>query len=160
VTTAVNLVGLFAAVAVVAGIYLLAVAGARAAVHRRDALRNDDFALSLVPIALAYAVAHYFSLLVLQGQAAWFMISDPFGYGWDLFGTATFEPNLAAIKPNQVWYVQVAALVTGHVLGLVIAHDRAVSIFRSPGAALRTQYAMLVLMVAYTVGGLWLLSNG
>jgi hypothetical protein len=59
-----------------------------------------------------------------------------------------------------VWYVQVAALVTGHVLGLVIAHDRAVSIFRSPGAALRTQYAMLVLMVAYTVGGLWLLSNG
>jgi hypothetical protein len=160
VTTAVNLVGLFAAVAVVAGIYLLAVAGARAAVHRRDALRNDDFALSLVPIALAYAVAHYFSLLVLQGQAAWFMISDPFGYGWDLFGTATFEPNLAAIKPNQVWYVQVAALVTGHVLGLVIAHDRAVSIFRSPGAALRTQYAMLVLMVAYTVGGLWLISNG
>ena len=50
--------------------------------------------------------------------------------------------------------------MAGHVLGLMLAHDRAVGLFRSPGAALRTQYAMLVLMVAYTVGGLWLLSSG
>ncbi|MGE5689900.1 MAG: fenitrothion hydrolase [Pseudomonadota bacterium] len=159
VTTAANLAGLIAAILVVAGIYLLAVAGARATTHRREGLRYD-FALSLVPIALAYAVAHYFSLLVLQGQSAWFMASDPFGFGWNLFGTAGFEPNLTALKPNEIWYVQVAALVAGHVLGLVLAHDRAVSIFRSARAALRTQYAMLVLMIAYTVGGLWLLSNG
>jgi hypothetical protein len=159
VTTGVNLVGLLAAILAVTAIYLLAVAGARIAAHRREGLRYD-FALSLVPIALAYAVAHYFSLLVLQGQATWFMISDPFGWGWDLFGTASFQPNFSALSPNTVWYVQVAALVGGHVLGLALAHERAVTLFRSAGAALRTQYAMLVLMVAYTVGGLWLLSNG
>jgi hypothetical protein len=159
VTTAANLVGLLAAILVVTGVYLLAVAGARAAAHRREGL-HFDFALSLVPIALAYAAAHYFSLLVLQGQAVWYMASDPFGWGWDLFGTATFEPNLTALSPNAIWYVQVAALVAGHVLGLVLAHDRAVALFRSPAVALRTQYAMLVLMVAYTVGGMWLLSSG
>ena len=59
-----------------------------------------------------------------------------------------------------MWYVQVGALVAGHVLGLALAHDRAIALFQKPGRALRTQYAMLVLMVAYTVGGLWLLSNG
>ncbi len=159
ITTAVNLAGLIAVIAVVAAIYLLAVAGARAAAHRKTGLRYE-FALSLVPIALAYAVAHYFSLLVLQGQSVWFMASDPFGFGWDLFGTAAFEPNLQALSPNQVWYVQVVALVAGHVLGLVLAHDRAVALYRDPRIALRTQYAMLVLMIAYTVGGLWLLSNG
>jgi len=105
-------------------------------------------------------VAHYFSLLVLQGQSVVFMASDPFGFGWDLFGTAAFEPNLQALTPNKIWYVQVAALVAGHVLGLVLAHDRAVALYRDPRIALRTQYAMLVLMIAYTVGGLWLLSNG
>ena len=131
ITTAVNLVGLVAVIAAVAAIYLLAVAGARAAAHRRQGLRSE-FALSLVPIAVAYAVAHYFSLLVFQGQFAWFMASDPFGFGWDLFGTAAFEPNLQALTPNTVWYVQVGALVAGHVLGLVLAHDRAVALYREP----------------------------
>jgi hypothetical protein len=157
--TGLNLLGLLAGVAAVALIYLLAVEGARRAAGRSDSLA-DDFAGSLVPIAFAYALAHYFTLLVLQGQALWYLISDPFGRGWDLFGTASYRPVLDLLSPNTVWYVQVGALVVGHVLGLALAHDRAVALFRSPGKALRTQYAMLVLMVAYTVGGLWLLSTG
>ncbi|MFN2471089.1 MAG: hypothetical protein ABR583_08890 [Gaiellaceae bacterium] len=56
--------------------------------------------------------------------------------------------------------MQVGALVAGHVLGLVLAHDRAVALVGSARTALRSQYAMLVLMVMYTVGGLWLLSQG
>jgi hypothetical protein len=56
--------------------------------------------------------------------------------------------------------VQVGALVAGHVAGLAVAHDRAVTIFPERGAALRSQYAMLALMVLYTVGGLWVLSRG
>jgi hypothetical protein len=64
------------------------------------------------------------------------------------------------ISPNTIWYFQVAVLVTGHVFGLVLAHDRAVALFDSPRTAIRTQYAMLALMVVYTVGGLWLLSRG
>ena len=77
-----------------------------------------------------------------------------------LFGTVDFAPNLAIVSPETVWYVQVAALVVGHVAGLAIAHDRAVSLFESRRDALRSQYPMLGLMVLYTVGGLWLLSQG
>jgi len=120
----------------------------------------DLFLFSLVPIALAYAIAHYFSLLVNEGQKAIRMASDPLGHGWDLFGTADFATRLSVLSPETIWYGQVAALVVGHVFGLVLAHDRAVSIFRSARLALRTQYAMLALMVLYTVGGLWLLSRG
>jgi hypothetical protein len=157
--TGFNLAGLLAAVLLVALVFLLAIEGARRASGRTGSLAQH-FVGSLIPIALAYAVAHYFSLLLLQGQATRRLISDPFGYGWDLFGTRDFEPQLDVLTPNTIWYVQVAALVVGHVLGLVLAHDRAVALFRSSGAALRTQYTMLVLMIAYTVGGLWLLSNG
>ena len=64
------------------------------------------------------------------------------------------------MSPDTVWYVQVGSLVVGHVAGLAIAHDRAVTIFEDRRAALRSQYPMLALMVLYTVGGLWLLSRG
>jgi hypothetical protein len=113
---------------------------------------------SLVPIALVYAVAHYFTLLLIQGQYAIPLASDPFGWGWDLFGTVDFQPNLTPLSPNAVWYVQVAALVGGHAAGLAVAHDRALGVL-SVKDALRSQYAMLALMVLYTIGGLWLLSQ-
>jgi hypothetical protein len=119
-----------------------------------------DFVLSLVPIAFVYEVAHYFSLFLTQGQFTFPLLSDPFGRGWDLIGLADYVPNLAPLSPDAVWYVQVGALVSGHVAGLAIAHDRAVTIFEDRNAALRSQYAMLALMVLYTVGGLWLLSRG
>ena len=71
------------------------------------------------------------------------------------------SPRTSAIlTPDTIWYVQVGALVVGHVAGLAIAHDRAVSIFDDRRTALRSQYPMLALMVLYTVGGLWLLSRG
>ena len=154
-----NLGGLIAMIVVVAAAYLAAVRVARV-VGRTEQSLERLFVYSLVPIALAYAVAHYFSLLINQSQYAIRMFSDPFGYGWDLFGTADFPAKLSLLAPKTVWYAQVAALVVGHVLGLVLAHDRAVAIFRSSRLALRTQYAMLGLMVLYTVGGLWLLSQG
>ena len=119
-----------------------------------------DFVLSLLPIAFVYALAHYFSLFVIQGQFTFPLLSDPLGRGWDLFGTADFAPNLAPFSPDTVWYVQAGALVAGHVAGLAVAHDRAVTIFQDRQDALRSQYAMLALMVLYTVGGLWLLSRG
>jgi hypothetical protein len=153
-----NLAGLAACVALVAAAYLAAVSAARVLGASEKPLASA-FLGSLVPIALAYAVAHYFSNLILQGQVAIPLLSDPFGWGWNLFGTADFRPNLRVLTPSLVWYVQVGALVVGHVLGLVLAHDRAVSLF-SPGRAVRTQYALLALMVLYTVGGLWLLSSG
>jgi hypothetical protein len=105
-----------------------------------------------------YSLAHYVSLVLIQGQYAIRLVSDPLGKGWDLFGTAGYSPDLTVITPNQTWYTQVAVLVTGHVLGLILAHDRAVSLYEGR-AALRSQYAMLMLMVLYTVGGLYLLSR-
>lgn len=159
VVTAVNLVGLAAFVAAVALTYFAAVAAARRLVHAPRSLVSD-FVLALVPIALAYLVAHYFSLFVIYGQYALDLASDPFGRGWDLFGTAGNVPNISLLAPNTVWYVQVFSLVAGHVAGLAVAHDRAVALFERRVDALRSQYPMLALMVLYTVGGLWLLSRG
>jgi hypothetical protein len=158
-TTGVNLLGLAALVGAVVLTYVVAVESARRLVR---APRNlvPDFVLSLVPIALGYMVAHYFSLFVLQGQFIFFLASDPLGRGWDLFGTADVQPDLTLLSPNTIWYVQVVALVVGHVAGLAIAHDRAVALFENRENALRSQYPMLALMVLYTVGGLWLLSQG
>ncbi len=158
VITLFNLVGLAALVGAVALAYTLAVLGA----ERLSARRNlaGAFLASLVPIALAYAVAHYFSLLFYQAQSAVALASDPFGRGWDLFGTGGYLPDFGALSANLIWYVQVAALVVGHVTGLVLAHDRAVGLAGSPRLAVATQYPMLGLMVLYTVGGLWLLSAG
>ena len=141
----------------VCGAYLAAVGLARLAI-RRQAYLLPEFLRSLIPIALVYAVAHYFTLLLVQGQFTIPLASDPFGFGWDVLGTYGFQPNLAPLSPNVVWYVQVGALVAGHVAGLAVAHDRAIGLL-PPRPALRSQYAMLVLMVLYTVGGLWLLSQ-
>ncbi len=155
----VNLAGLVGIVLFVTVVYV------GTAVLMRQASQSPrplvaEFLPSLIPIAFVYLVAHYFSLFVIQGQFAIRLVSDPLGRGWDLFGTATFAPNLTVLSPETIWYVQVAALVGGHVAGLAIAHDRAVTLFTDRGAAVRSQYAMLALMVVYTVGGLWVLSQG
>jgi hypothetical protein len=158
-TTATNMAGLALFVAIVALTYLAAVRAAAALSGTRRSL-VPDFVLPLVPIAAAYMVAHYFSLFLIQGQFAITLASDPFGRGWDLFGTIDFAPNLAIVSPETVWYVQVGALVVGHVAGLAVAHDRAVALFENRRAALRSQYPLLALMLLYTVGGLWVLSRG
>jgi hypothetical protein len=146
-------------VVLVAAAYLLAVRAIAAIAGDREGLRAA-FLPSLVPIAFAYVVAHYFSLVILQGQFMAPLASDPFGFGWDLFGTADVRPDLGLLSPKTVWYAQVAALVVGHVAGLAIAHDRAVELYASPRKAALSQLAMLGLMVLYTLGGLWLLYNG
>ena len=117
------------------------------------------FVHSLVPIVLAYAVAHYFSLLVLEGQASIALISDPLGRGWDLFGTAERTVDFTLVTPSTVAYVQCAAIVIGHVGGVVLAHDRALALF-DKRTATRSQYPLLVAMVLFTVGGLFLLLGG
>jgi hypothetical protein len=116
------------------------------------------FSPSLVPIVLAYVVAHYFSFLVLEGQLGLLRLSDPFGLGWDLFGTSDWIINLALLSPTAIWYIQVAAIVIGHVGGVVLAHDRAIAMF-DRGEAVRTQYALLAVMVLFTASGLLILSG-
>jgi hypothetical protein len=157
-TTLVNITGLLVFVAAVALTYLAAISGAGRLVRSPRSLA-PDFLFPLVPIVFAYLVAHYFSLFVGYGQFVIANLSDPFGRGWDLFGTIDFAPNVVPFSPETTWYVQVAALTLGHVAGLAVAHDRAVALFEDRRLALRSQYPMLALMILYTVGGLWLLSQ-
>lgn len=154
-----NLAGLLTCVLLVALAYLAVVKVARLLLSS-DQPAPGLFVYSLVPIALAYAIAHYFSLFFYQGQWVIRLSSDPLGRGWDLLGTADVTRPFPTLSPNLIWYVQVGALVVGHVLGLILAHDRAVATFRTPSTAILTQYAMLFLMMIYTVGGLWVLSQG
>jgi hypothetical protein len=149
--------GLILAVAFIGAAFRLAVRGTETIAETSNLAQ--DFVDSLIPITLVYVIAHYFSLLLYQGEVGYRLLSDPWGRGWDLFGTHGFEPNFRFLTPHTIWYVQVAALVTGHIAGLALAHDRAVGLFRTPRMALWTQYPVLVLMVLYTVGGLWVLSQ-
>lgn len=115
------------------------------------------FAHTLVPIALAYAVAHYFTLIIFEGQQLIAALSDPFGLGWDLFGTADRRVNFFITTSEPIWYFQVASIVGGHVLGVTLAHDRALADFGRD--AVRSQYAMLLLMVGLTTLGLTILAG-
>ena len=151
--------GLFGTIAVIGGGYWLAsLAAARLAGSERSPGEvANDFAHTLVPIALAYAVAHYFTLVLFEGQQLFAALSDPFSLGWDLFGTATWRVNVL-LSPEAVWYIQVAVIVLGHVAGVVLAHDRALVEFKGEDAV-RSQYAMLILMVALTSLGLFILAG-
>lgn len=158
--TVVNSLGLTLVIGTVAVVFL----GASRLV---SVLAGDDdgtleqawrWAPSLIPIVLAYAIAHYFSLLVFEGQAFLALLSDPLGKGWDLFGTADQLIDYAVLSPTTIAYVQVAAIVVGHVCGVIAAHDRATELY-SEKVAVRSQYPLLAVMIAYTVGGLFLLLN-
>ncbi len=153
--------GLFATIAFVAAAYLLA--------SRLAALYGDPeggletpptmaarFAHSLVPIAIGYAVAHYFSLLLFDGQQAVILASDPFQNGADWLGTSDRGINYDIVSTSTIAYVQVAGIVIGHIVGVIAAHDRAVRLF-AKGRAARSQYPLLAVMIAFTVGGVALL---
>ena len=142
-------------------VYMLGVRGMRT-VRGAPSLTQlrVGFAHTLIPIALAYLVAHYFSLFVFQEQAQFtYLLSDPLGTGTtDLFGTASAGVDYTILTANTIWYVQVGALVVGHVLGLTLAHDRALVYWPDYRLAARSQYWMLAVMVAFTCFGLYLLS--
>ena len=152
-------VGLVATILLVSMAYALAMRAASAVARTPWRPLAVRFVHSLVPIAFAYVAAHYFSYLVLEGQGGLALLSDPLGFGWDLFGTATRAINFTLISAVAVWYVQVFAIVAGHVAGVILAHDRSVAAFRA-GLAMRTQYALLAVMVMFTTAGLLILSGG
>ena len=152
--------GMLLAVALVYGFYELAVAGARSVGGGFTVRRlARAFVHSLVPIALVYVAAHYLTLLVFQGQAMGALISDPFGNGADLFGTAGAGIDYTVLGADTVWYIQVALVVVGHVTALAVAHDRALVLYDDSRLAVRSQYWMLGVMVGFTTLALWLLSQ-
>lgn len=154
-------IGLIGVIALIGGAYLAA--SWSAARLGGDGLTVIQvarrFAHTLVPIGFAYAFAHYFTLITFEGQLLLATLSDPLGRGWDLFGTAGWPIDYSLLGPTAVWYVQVAVIVGGHIAGVILAHDRALSDF-APVIAVRSQYAMLALMVFLTGLGLVILAAG
>jgi hypothetical protein len=152
-------VGLVFCILLITAVYRVGIFGVHSVSDRYDRhTLTRTFVHSLVPIAFAYVLAHYFSLLLWQSQAMVYLASDPLGNGANLFGTSGFQIDYHLISYAAIWYVQVAALVSGHVGGLALAHDRALVLYKDPEEAVRSQYWMLAVMVAFTSFGLWLLS--
>ena len=137
--------------------HAIAMFGGGGRVPTRDVV--GYFVLSLVPIAIAYHLSHYLSYLLIAGQNIIPLASDPFGLGWDLFGTAAYRLDIGIVNAKLIWYVAITAIVVGHVCAVYIAHVMAMRVFADRGAALRSQIPMLVLMVAYTMISLWILSQ-
>ncbi len=152
-------VGLVFCILLIGAVYRMGIVGVRKVSERYDTdMLRHTFVHTLVPIGFAYVVAHYFSLLIWQSQAMVYLASDPLGNGANVFGTSGFQIDYHIISYAGIWYVQVAALVTGHVGGLALAHDRALVLYKDPEEAVRSQYWMLAVMVAFTSFGLWILS--
>jgi hypothetical protein len=117
------------------------------------------FVPTLLPIAFAYHVAHYLSYLLVAGQVVIPLASDPFGRGWDLFGTAHYRVVVDFVGARFAWYTSVVVIVLGHVLAMYAAHRLALARFSEPRTARRSQYPLAALMVAYTMLSLWILAQ-
>jgi hypothetical protein len=154
--TLVDTLGLLACLLVVGGAYALATHAAGWVAGRAGTELPGAFAHSLVPIALGYVIAHYYSFLIYQAQYAVILATDPLQTGADYLGLRDATISAGALSPGTVAAVQAGSVVTGHLLGVVLAHDRAVALFPRR-TAVAGQLPLLVLMVCYTVGGLLLL---
>jgi len=158
----VRTIGLIACVLIFLGAYMV-VCRATAAISGTHAVTTGtvarQFVLTLVPISLAYHVAHYFSLLFIGGQYAIPLLSDPLGKGWNLFGTATYRVDISIVTPRLHWTIAVVAVVLGHVIAVYLAHVTALRVFHDRRAALLSQLPMVLLMIGYTMVSLWILSQ-
>lgn len=162
-----NTLGLIAAPAALAIIYFTAVlAGARLAGARDRKARTAlaaHLVYSIVPISIAFHGAHYLTVLLMNGQYLYVIVSDPFALGWNLFGTAdwhvtgSFFTNLDSVR--LLWVTQTVIIVTGHCVGILLAHMIALRHFGRPHRATSSQVFLALVMVFYTVFGLWLLST-
>ncbi|WP_116453443.1 hypothetical protein [Blastococcus litoris] len=148
--------GLVAMIALVALLYLVGTRLSGRLSHLPLGPQPRLFAATVIPIALGYTIAHYFSLLLLDGQTTWILASNPLGLdGVDLFGTYDNRVDLTAVSADTIAYVQVGGVVTGHVLGVTLAHEQALRV--APRAPASDQLPLVVVMVMFTFGGLGLL---
>ncbi|WP_292329683.1 hypothetical protein [Mesorhizobium sp.] len=118
---------------------------------------------SIVPIALAYHIAHYLAVLLVDGQYALVALSDPFALGWNLFGTADRMVEAGVVAGAEsawwLWNLQAGVIIGGHVLAVLVAHGLAWRLHKQPSRAALSQLPLTLLMIAYTIFGLWLLAT-
>jgi hypothetical protein len=141
------------------GFYLLALLAAKALTRTIIPLHVLAliFCYSLIPIALAYNFTHYYTLLITEGSQLLWRFSDPFGFGWHLL-TVAQPPPRPALQMGVVWHTQVTVLLAGHLLSVYLAHTVATQTFPTQRQVVLSQLPLLILMIAYTTAGLWILS--
>ena len=159
-----NTVGLAAAAFVLIGAYVLALKiGSRTVADLRAFPVGGSLVLSLLPISLAYHFAHYLTMLLINSQYALLAVNDPLGNGANVFGlgdthvTTSFMADFHSVQ--IIWNFQAGAIVLGHVWAVVLAHGWTARLADDVQSAARAQVPLAVLMVAYTVFGLWLMAS-
>jgi hypothetical protein len=142
-------------------VYVLFISAAKLATRSPRPVRELalSFAYSLLPIALVYNVTHYYTLILTQGVQIVGLASDPFGWGWNLFGTAGWLRAPIVLDMSFVWHSQVGLIVAGHIVSVYLAHLEASRIFPARREAVLSQLPMLGLMVLFTTAGLWILAQ-
>lgn len=157
---AIKTLALLAAPIIVSGFYVLTCwIAARLAGGLPTAQLIRGFAHTLLPIAIAYHLAHYFSYLALAGQYAIPLISDPFSLGWDIFGTRDYVIDVSVMNAKAVWYLAITSVITGHVISVVLAHYEALRLYPNDDRAIRSQGPITVLMICFTMATLWILAQ-
>lgn len=157
----VSTLGLFSTMLIFASLYLsiCALMGKVSRINLGAFDLGKAFVYTLIPIALAYHVAHFLLFLLIQGQLLVPLVSDPFGFGWDLFGTIGYVLNFSLVSPNTYWFISVVSIVAGHIMAVFLAHNTAFNLIPKRHYALRSQIPMLMLMVGYTVASLWIITQ-
>jgi hypothetical protein len=118
-----------------------------------------SFVFSLTPIAIAYHIAHYLSYILITGQLIIPVISDPFGYGWNIFGTSNYTLNIGIINAKNAWYSSVIIIILGHIFSVIISHVNALKVFSKTSIAIKSQIPILILMIFYTALSLWIIAQ-
>src|SRR5262249_31139493 len=141
--------------------YLACIGLAKTATRSTIAVRELAlrFAPTLLPIALVYNITHYYTLVITQGTQIVRLVSDPFGFGWNLFGTARWLAAPIIPDAGVVWHTQVWLILFGHIVSVYLAHLEALRVFPTRRQATLSQLPMLLLMVVFTTIGLWILSQ-
>ena len=118
----------------------------------------EHFIITLLPIAIGYHVAHYLSYLLIAGQLAIPLLSDPYSLGWDLLGTNDYRIHIGIINARTTWYVTLAAIILGHALSIFLSHVQSLALAPRTNRSL-IQLPMVALMVFYTGISLWILAQ-
>jgi hypothetical protein len=152
--------GLIFLLALYAGIYLSVIAAVKKIAKTELSVGTlaVRFAYSLIPIAFVYNVTHYLTFIVTQTEALPWLVTDPFGFGWNLLHLRRAPDQLALLDMGLIWHMQVALILIGHLVSICVAHMISLRVFHTRRQSLLAQVPMLLLMMIYTSVGLWILS--
>lgn len=153
-------IGLLCAVGIVATTYWVSTQMVGGVTREQRRALPGQLVHSIVPIIVGYIFAHYFSYLVEKGQATLILLADPADLGWNVLGISDLSVSYVLSEHQGVLATsKVLFVLCGHVLGVIAAHDRSLRILPK-GHQLSGQLGLIVVMVAYTFGGLYLLFGG